>query len=97
MLDFLLSDEKWQRYGACANEEDPDLFFPVGNTGPALLQIEEAKAICRRCPAMELCADWALEHRIEHGVWGGLTEDERRSILRKRGRGTGPGRKKALA
>lgn len=84
----------WQRYAAC-RKEDPELFFPVGATGEALLQAEEAKAVCRRCPVMALCAEWALEHRVHEGVWGGLTEAQRRNILRHRGRGTGRGRKKA--
>ncbi|MEU1800823.1 WhiB family transcriptional regulator [Streptomyces sp. NPDC019937] len=87
-------NDRWQIHGACADEEDPELFFPIGNTGPALLQIEEAKAVCRRCPVLEICGQWAIEQRIDHGVWGGWSEDERREILRRRGRGTGPGRKK---
>ena len=41
----------WRHRAAC-RDEDPELFFPIGNTGPALLQIEEAKAVCRRCPVM---------------------------------------------
>lgn len=49
------------RHNAVCREEDPELFFPIGNTGPALLQIEEAKAVCRRCPVMEQCLQWALE------------------------------------
>jgi hypothetical protein len=48
------------RHNAVCREEDPELFFPIGNTGPALLQIEEAKAVCRRCPVMEQCLQWAL-------------------------------------
>ncbi|MFI0768582.1 WhiB family transcriptional regulator [Streptomyces sp. NPDC021218] len=86
----------WLRFAAC-REEDPELFFPVGNTPEALAQIAAATDICHRCPVMELCAEWALERRIAEGVWGGLTEAERRTILRKRGQGTGTGRKKALA
>ena len=49
------------RHNAVCREEDPELFFPIGNTGPALLQIEEAKAVCRRCPVMDQCLQWALE------------------------------------
>src|SRR5690606_33623319 len=45
----------WREDGACTRE-DPELFFPIGNTGPALLQIEEAKSVCRRCPVLERCA-----------------------------------------
>ncbi|MCC3655824.1 WhiB family transcriptional regulator [Streptomyces sp. S07_1.15] len=75
----------WRERGAC-REEDPELFFPIGNTGPALLQIEEAKAVCRRCPVMETCLQWALENGDDFGVWGGLSEDERRAMKRRAAR-----------
>ncbi|MCX0241838.1 WhiB family transcriptional regulator [Streptomyces drozdowiczii] len=75
------------RHNAVCREEDPELFFPIGNTGPALLQIEEAKAVCRRrCPVMEQCLQWALESGPVDGVWGGTSEDERRSIKRRAAR-----------
>ncbi|MGX1266923.1 WhiB family redox-sensing transcriptional regulator [Streptomyces phaeoluteigriseus] len=74
------------RHNAVCREEDPDLFFPIGNTGPALLQIDEAKAVCRRCPVMDQCLQWALESGQEFGVWGGLSEDERRSMRRRAAR-----------
>ena len=70
---------------ACA-DEDPELFFPIGDTGPALLQIEEAKAVCRRCPLMETCLQSALERGEEAGVWGGLSERERHSLKRRAAR-----------
>ncbi|MFI2241169.1 WhiB family transcriptional regulator [Streptomyces chrestomyceticus] len=73
----------WRALGACT-QEDPDLFFPIGNTGPALLQIEEAKAVCReRCPVMEICGAWALQSSEKHGVWGGMSEDDRRRTKRR--------------
>jgi WhiB family redox-sensing transcriptional regulator len=71
------------RHRAVCREEDPELFFPIGNTGTALLQIEEAKAVCRRCPVMERCLEWALLTREGAGVWGGMSEDERVSLLRR--------------
>jgi WhiB family redox-sensing transcriptional regulator len=74
------------RHNAVCREEDPELFFPIGNTGPALLQIEEAKAVCRRCPVMEQCLQWALETGQDAGVWGGLSEDERRAMKRRAAR-----------
>lgn len=67
-------------------DEDPELFFPIGNTGPAILQIEEAKAVCRRCHVREQCLEWALEAGQDHGVWGALSEDERRALKRKNAR-----------
>ena len=50
----------WRHEAAC-REVDPELFFPIGNSGPALLQIEEAKQVCRRCTVMEECLRWAIE------------------------------------
>jgi WhiB family redox-sensing transcriptional regulator len=67
---------------ACLCEE-PELFFPIGNSGPALTQIEEAKAVCNRCPVIDACLGFALENGMTAGVWGGLTEDERRALRRR--------------
>lgn len=75
----------WRHRAACLTE-DPELFFPVGNTGPALAQIEEAKKICARCVVRDQCLTWALENGQDHGVWGGLSEDERRAIKRRAAR-----------
>lgn len=74
------------RHNAVCREEDPELFFPIGNTGLALLQIEEAKAVCRRCPSQPACLSWALESGQRDGVWGGLSEDERRALKRRAAR-----------
>jgi WhiB family redox-sensing transcriptional regulator len=74
------------RHRAICRDEDPELFFPIGNTGPALLQIEQAKAVCRRCPVSHDCLAWALESGQDAGVWGGLSEDERRALKRRRAR-----------
>ncbi|MCL7490710.1 MULTISPECIES: WhiB family transcriptional regulator [Streptomyces] len=74
------------RHDAVCREVDPEIFFPVGNTGPALLQIEEAKAVCHRCPVMGQCLQWALESRQDAGVWGGMSEDERRAMRRRAAR-----------
>jgi WhiB family transcriptional regulator, redox-sensing transcriptional regulator len=74
------------RHRAVCRDEDPELFFPIGNTGPALMQIEEAKAVCRRCPVMSECLSWALESGQDAGVWGGLSEDERRALKRRNAR-----------
>lgn len=65
------------RHGAACADESPELFFPIGNTEPAHLQVEKAKAVCRRCEVVESCLKWAIESGQETGVWGGLSEDER--------------------
>jgi WhiB family transcriptional regulator, redox-sensing transcriptional regulator len=69
----------WRHHAAC-RDVDPELFFPIGNTGPALLQIEEAKQVCRSCPVTESCLRWALESGQDAGVWGVTSEDERRAL-----------------
>lgn len=69
----------WRDRAECIGE-DPELFFPDGNTGPALLQIEEAKAVCRRCGVAEICLKWAIESGQDAGVWGGMSEHERRAL-----------------
>jgi WhiB family redox-sensing transcriptional regulator len=71
----------WRSRAACL-AEDPELFFPIGHNGPALLQIEEAKAVCRRCEVIETCLSWAIESGQDTGVWGALSEDERRAFKR---------------
>lgn len=74
------------RHRAICRDEDPDLFFPVGTSGPALLQIAEAKTVCRRCPVVSECLSWALDSGQDAGVWGGMSEDERRALKRRNGR-----------
>jgi WhiB family redox-sensing transcriptional regulator len=69
----------WRDDAACG-DADPDLFFPIGTTGPALRQIAEAKRICRTCPAQTQCLAWALDNGVTDGVWGDTTPDERRAI-----------------
>jgi WhiB family redox-sensing transcriptional regulator len=71
----------WRHRAAC-RDEDPELFFPVGTSGPALLQITEAKAVCRRCPVSAECLSYALRAGCDDGIFGGLTEDERRALRR---------------
>ncbi|MFF3775755.1 WhiB family transcriptional regulator [Streptomyces sp. NPDC002232] len=67
---------------ACA-DVDPELFFPTGDNGPTLLQEQEAKAVCRRCPLQAPCLQGALDRGETAGVWGGMSERERRSLKRR--------------
>lgn len=76
----------WRDRAGCLDVDDPELFFPVGNTGPALVQIEKAKTVCNSCTVREVCLQWAMEHNQDSGVWGGLSEDERRSLKRRAAR-----------
>ncbi|MFD2419261.1 WhiB family transcriptional regulator [Amycolatopsis pigmentata] len=73
----------WRHDAAC-RDEDPELFFPVGSSGPAVLQVAEAKAVCHRCTVASDCLAWALASGQDAGVWGGMSEDERRALKRRR-------------
>jgi WhiB family transcriptional regulator, redox-sensing transcriptional regulator len=72
----LTGREDWRSAAACLSA-DPELFFPVSDSGPSLAQAAEAKAICAGCPVRRQCLSFALRTRQVHGIWGGLTERER--------------------
>lgn len=75
-------DVSWTERAACL-DEDPDLFFPVGTTGPAVAQALRAKAVCARCPVASPCLQHAVTTGQRTGVWGGTTEDEREALRRR--------------
>jgi len=74
----------WQADAAC-RDEDPELFFPVSETGPGARQVAAAKAVCARCPVRERCLGYAVSNALDHGIFGGLTNGERRSLARRGG------------
>jgi WhiB family transcriptional regulator, redox-sensing transcriptional regulator len=76
---------EWVHRAKC-KDEDPELFFPIGTTGPAATQIDAAKAICVQCDVRVQCLEWALATAQDAGVWGGMSEDERRALRRARRR-----------
>ncbi|MCK1820211.1 WhiB family transcriptional regulator [Streptomyces sp. XM83C] len=81
----------WRERAACRTE-DPDLFFPLGTSGASLVQAEQAKAVCRRCPVREPCLRFALGTGQALGIWGGTDEAERRTLARHRANAhRGPG------
>lgn len=65
--------------GALCTGCDPDLFFPTRGE-----QTKQAKAVCFRCPLRERCLDYALDNFEKHGIWGGMSEQERRVEWRRR-------------
>jgi WhiB family redox-sensing transcriptional regulator len=75
------ADYTWRNDATC-RDTDPELFFPVGTTGQALLQIAKAKSVCCECPVNIECLDFALETNQDTGIWGGFSEEERRQIRR---------------
>jgi WhiB family redox-sensing transcriptional regulator len=73
-----IADHSWQERGRCHGlpaKEIDKLFFHAARNHRA---IAEAKAICGGCPVKKACFDYALDNEIRQGMWGGLTEDERR-------------------
>ncbi len=77
------ADYEWRDDAIC-RDTDPELFFPVGTTGLALVQIDRAKQVCGECGVAQACLDFALDTNQDSGIWGGLTEEERRVIRRRR-------------
>ncbi len=69
---------EWMATGNC-QDEPPATFFPSDGVG-----VEVAKRICAECGVRERCLEYALENRIDHGVWGGTSERQRRRILKAR-------------
>lgn len=72
------SDSAWMSEGNC-RLHPPATFFPSDGVG-----VDKARKICRDCPVTSRCLEYALEERIDHGVWGGCSERERRRILKTR-------------
>ncbi|MGH9012468.1 MAG: WhiB family transcriptional regulator [Acidimicrobiia bacterium] len=69
---------RWMLSARC-REYAPEVFFPSDGVG-----VDAARRICTDCPVRGECLEYALAYRIDHGVWGGASERERRRILRAR-------------
>jgi WhiB family redox-sensing transcriptional regulator len=65
---------RWRELAACRSA-DLEVFFPERGESA-----EPARQVCARCPVRQPCLDYAITNRISHGIWGGLTERERRAI-----------------
>ncbi len=68
----------WMAKGNC-RDEPPSRFFPSDGVG-----VEVARRICATCPVKTPCLEYALDQRVDHGVWGGASERERRRLLKRR-------------
>jgi len=79
--------EGWNQEAHCRNE-DAALFFGPNGFEPKRERVAResaAKAICRACPAVKACREYALSQAELYGVWGGLGETDRREVLARRG------------
>lgn len=77
----LMREELWREQAKCKGM-NPDVFHP-DLTKPS--EIETVKAICNACPVQHQCAEHAIKEGEPFGIWGGLTERERRIARRRRG------------
>jgi WhiB family redox-sensing transcriptional regulator len=77
-LDVPITEERpWVVFSACRSA-DPEEFFPTTKE-----QEDRALAICATCPVRIECLEYALEARERFGIWGGLTDKQRRRLLRR--------------
>jgi WhiB family transcriptional regulator, redox-sensing transcriptional regulator len=74
--------DSWRESAACRHA-DTELFFPIGKSGLATDEIQQAKAVCAGCPVRKDCLEFALDTSQEYGIWGGYDEDERRPLRRQ--------------
>ena len=74
----LMLETSWREYANCLGV-DPDLFFPERGAST-----EEAKAVCRGCQVRSDCLEYSLAAGEKFGIWGGVSERERRRIRRQR-------------
>ena len=71
----------WQQFAECVHHAGEVDFFPARGES-----VREAKAVCAQCPVRRECLEFALRLKVAHGVWGGLSERERRTLRRDRHR-----------
>ena len=79
MSSTQVAEQDWRALGACSRR-DPDLWFAVG-----AMEHKQAKRICREWPVQGQCLAYAMDAPVDHGIWGGLTERERRRFRRQAG------------
>lgn len=77
-----LQDHDWSTFGNCL-DVDPDVMFP-GDHNPAA--IEEAKAVCQGCPVLQQCISERTRKGDRYGVWGGMTENDRKAAAKRASR-----------
>jgi WhiB family transcriptional regulator, redox-sensing transcriptional regulator len=86
-----LADETHWRLAAACRFADPDLFFPISAAARNQAQVDEAKTVCADCPVRRECLHFAIRTQQMHGIWGGLTEEERyQALLAERRQGQSP-------
>ncbi|MDM4722779.1 WhiB family transcriptional regulator [Micromonospora sp. WMMA1363] len=77
IYDLLAAAEEWQERAQCP-QTDPEAFYPDKGGSP-----DVAKRVCRRCEVRTECLEYALDNDERYGIWGGLSERERRKLKRR--------------
>ncbi|MYX36745.1 MULTISPECIES: WhiB family transcriptional regulator [unclassified Streptomyces] len=75
-----MTDQNWREQAACRDHPDPDLWFPKPTD---YARQRAAVLICRACPVQADCDQWAEDHRIPDGIWGGRSVEDRRNARRR--------------
>lgn len=78
-LELRCASEEWKLDGLC-RQVDPELWFPEKSS-----LASDAKKVCKNCPVIDQCLDYALRHNEKHGVWGGKTANQRKKLRLKLG------------
>ena len=79
----LIDNWEWQYQGSCQNMDTELFFHPEGERGPSRKRrAQQAKRVCARCPVQAQCREHSISVREPFGIWGGLTEEERRREIR---------------
>jgi WhiB family redox-sensing transcriptional regulator len=76
IFDVTITEQEWKVLGLCS-QTDPEVFFPERGGSP-----RAAKQVCGQCDVRTKCLQTALDNQERFGVWGGLSERERRKLLR---------------
>ncbi|WP_129339743.1 WhiB family transcriptional regulator [Cellulomonas endophytica] len=77
-MSILAAEGHWSAQASCGRDYPADALFVEGSAQ------REARSVCERCPVRLQCLADALDNRMDFGVWGGMTERERRALLRRR-------------
>lgn len=80
-VSAMSEDSSWWREQAACRSINPELFFPLSETGLSQHQIREARRVCNGCLVQLTCLTWAAQHSMNEGIWGGRTASERRAML----------------
>lgn len=78
MWDFIVPDSIWKLQGLCTEIGMPDMWYASDRR-----EQREAIAICYKCPVIQKCRDYAFQNDEKLGIWGGMTETERKQMRRR--------------